>query len=178
MDDMLGVASTDNAFYIANSLLDVLIHPRRRKSWKWIGFTDRAGYKRRGGRAAPRPNDTGDPMMGKYSETLMEHFTSPRNSGAMESPDLVGHSGTPGNGPFLILYLRMDGATIRQARFQNLRLRPDDRVGLGADRDDHRTRGDRLPGDDPSRPHRGPWMACRGISCIARPWRSPRSRML
>jgi NifU-like protein involved in Fe-S cluster formation len=56
--------------------------------------------------------------MGTYSETLMEHFLSPRNSGAMESPDLVGRAGTPGLGPFLILYLRLDRDRIGQARYQ------------------------------------------------------------
>jgi nitrogen fixation NifU-like protein len=54
----------------------------------------------------------------KYSDTLMEHFSSPRNMQAMESPDLVGHAGTPGRGPFLILYLRMDGPRIERASFQ------------------------------------------------------------
>jgi len=56
--------------------------------------------------------------MGKYSDTLMDHFSSPRNSGPMETPDAVGHAGTPGRGPFLILYLRLDGETIADARFQ------------------------------------------------------------
>jgi nitrogen fixation NifU-like protein len=58
--------------------------------------------------------------MGKYSDTLMDHFTSPRNSGPMESPDLVGHAGTPGRGPFLILYLRMDGETVARASYQTM----------------------------------------------------------
>ena len=56
--------------------------------------------------------------MGKYSETLMEHFSSPSNSGPMASPDLVGHAGRPGSGPFLILYLRMDGGTVAGSSFQ------------------------------------------------------------
>jgi nitrogen fixation protein NifU and related proteins len=56
--------------------------------------------------------------MGKYSDTLMDHFTSPRNSGPMEASDLVGHAGSPGRGPFLILYLRMDGETVARATFQ------------------------------------------------------------
>jgi nitrogen fixation protein NifU and related proteins len=56
--------------------------------------------------------------MGKYSDTLMDHFSSPRNSGPMESPDVVGHAGTPGRGPFLILYFRLHGETLADARFQ------------------------------------------------------------
>jgi nitrogen fixation NifU-like protein len=56
--------------------------------------------------------------MGKYSDTLMDHFTAPRNSGALDSPDVTGHAGTPGRGPFLILYLRMHGDKILAAKFQ------------------------------------------------------------
>jgi nitrogen fixation protein NifU and related proteins len=56
--------------------------------------------------------------MGKYSDTLMDHFTAPRNSGVLDSPDFTGHAGTPGRGPFLILYLRIGGDQILAARFQ------------------------------------------------------------
>jgi NifU-like protein involved in Fe-S cluster formation len=56
--------------------------------------------------------------MGKYSDTLMDHFMAPRNSGALESPDVTGHSGTPGRGPFLILYLRITEGKITTAKFQ------------------------------------------------------------
>ncbi len=56
--------------------------------------------------------------MGKYSDTLMDHFTSPRNSGALESPDSTGRAGAPGRGPFLILYLRMKGNQVLAAKFQ------------------------------------------------------------
>lgn len=56
--------------------------------------------------------------MGRYSETLMDHFTAPRNSGPLEAPDATGHAGTPGRGPFLILYLRIEDARVAAARFQ------------------------------------------------------------
>ena len=56
--------------------------------------------------------------MGKYSDTLMDHFTSPRNSGALESPDVTGHAGAPGRGPFLILYLQIEGTRVVAAKFQ------------------------------------------------------------
>jgi NifU-like protein involved in Fe-S cluster formation len=56
--------------------------------------------------------------VGKYSETLMDHFTSPRNSGPMPDPDAVGHAGTPGRGAFMILYLRLAGGVVTEARFQ------------------------------------------------------------
>jgi nitrogen fixation protein NifU and related proteins len=56
--------------------------------------------------------------MGTYSDTLMDHFTTPRNSGALESPDVTGHAGSPGRGPFLILYLRLKGNQVLAAKFQ------------------------------------------------------------
>jgi nitrogen fixation NifU-like protein len=58
--------------------------------------------------------------MGKFSETLMDHFLSPRNSGPMENPDAVGHAGTPGRGAFMILYLRVAEGAIAEARFQTV----------------------------------------------------------
>ena len=48
----------------------------------------------------------------------MDHFAAPRNSGAFESPDATGHAGSPGRGPFLILYLRMKGNQVQAAKFQ------------------------------------------------------------
>jgi nitrogen fixation protein NifU and related proteins len=56
--------------------------------------------------------------MGQFSETLMDHFNSPRNTGVMENPHLVGLAGTPGNGPFVALYLRLEGKVIRNASFR------------------------------------------------------------
>ena len=56
--------------------------------------------------------------MGIYSDTLMDHFMAPRNSGALESPDVTGHAGTPGHGPFLILYLRITKGQVSAAKFQ------------------------------------------------------------
>jgi nitrogen fixation NifU-like protein len=56
--------------------------------------------------------------MGLHSDTFMDHFLAPRNSGAMAEPDRTGHAGAPGQGPFLILYLRIDGENVVEARFQ------------------------------------------------------------
>jgi nitrogen fixation NifU-like protein len=56
--------------------------------------------------------------MGKYSETLMDHFQSPRNSRVMDAPDLVGRVGELGRGPFMVLYLRMSGDRVERATFQ------------------------------------------------------------
>ena len=54
--------------------------------------------------------------MGKYSDTLMDHFMRLRNSGPLESPDVTGHAGTPGRGPFLILYLRIEEGQVAAAK--------------------------------------------------------------
>jgi NifU-like protein involved in Fe-S cluster formation len=56
--------------------------------------------------------------MGKYSGTLMDHFMSPRNAGALESPDVTEYVGAPGHGPFLILYLRIEETRVVVAMFQ------------------------------------------------------------
>lgn len=56
--------------------------------------------------------------MGRFSETLMEHFTSPRNTGTLEHPDRVGLVGRPGEGAFFLLHLRLDAGRIAEVRFQ------------------------------------------------------------
>jgi nitrogen fixation NifU-like protein len=58
--------------------------------------------------------------MGKYSETLTEHVMAPRNGGAIENPDLTGHSGTPGRGAFMILYLKTQGDRISAAKYHTI----------------------------------------------------------
>jgi nitrogen fixation protein NifU and related proteins len=56
--------------------------------------------------------------MGQFSDTLMDHFSSPRNGGTMVSPDLVGLAGTPGAGPYFVLHLRIDDDRIVESRYQ------------------------------------------------------------
>lgn len=56
--------------------------------------------------------------MGHFSDTLMDHFSSPRNTGVLEEPDLVGLVGTPGQGPFFVLYLKLTDGRIDAARFR------------------------------------------------------------
>lgn len=56
--------------------------------------------------------------MSQFSELLMDHFNSPRNSGRMENPDRVGIAGMPGSGPYVALYLRITSDQISEARFQ------------------------------------------------------------
>ena len=58
--------------------------------------------------------------MGKYSDTLTEHVFAPRNGGVIENPDLTGHSGTPGRGAFMILYLRIEDQRITAAKYHTV----------------------------------------------------------
>jgi nitrogen fixation NifU-like protein len=53
-----------------------------------------------------------------YSPIVSEHFLHPRNAGEMESPDVVGQAGSPGQGEFVVIQLRLEGDRITQARFQ------------------------------------------------------------
>jgi hypothetical protein len=59
-------------------------------------------------------------IMGKYSETIMDHVLSPRNGGVIENPDLTGDSGTPGRGAFLILFLRVEEGRISAAKYHTV----------------------------------------------------------
>ncbi|MBM3499485.1 MAG: iron-sulfur cluster assembly scaffold protein [Armatimonadetes bacterium] len=52
------------------------------------------------------------------SATLMDHFRNPRNVGALENPDLVGTAGTPGQGNFMVLHLKMADGRVSEARFR------------------------------------------------------------
>jgi NifU-like protein involved in Fe-S cluster formation len=56
--------------------------------------------------------------VGKYSDTLMDHVTAPRNSGVIECPHVTGLAGTPGNGPFMVVYLKIEGWRVRAAKYQ------------------------------------------------------------
>ena len=57
-------------------------------------------------------------MTPRFSDILMDHFQSPRNQGRMDSPDVVGIAGVPGQGRYLILYLRLNAGRISQATFE------------------------------------------------------------
>jgi NifU-like protein involved in Fe-S cluster formation len=56
--------------------------------------------------------------MSRFSETLMDHFQSPMNRGAMELPHLIGKGSLDGYPPFLTLYLRTYGNQVVDAAFE------------------------------------------------------------
>jgi nitrogen fixation NifU-like protein len=53
-----------------------------------------------------------------YSETLLDHFRSPRNVGMMRSPDAVGESEDPTCGDLARFYLRVEAGRVQEVRFQ------------------------------------------------------------
>lgn len=53
-----------------------------------------------------------------YADVLLRHFHQPRNQRVMDSPDVVGVAGFPGQGPYLVLYLRIEDDRILEAAFQ------------------------------------------------------------
>jgi nitrogen fixation protein NifU and related proteins len=95
--------------YLGTSKISRVIWPDR--SVKYLA-------DRRNALAHPRRRVACCSTMSRYSETLMEHFSSPRNSGHLDCPDLIGHVGMPGQGPFFILYLRVRAGRIEAAKFQ------------------------------------------------------------
>jgi len=53
-----------------------------------------------------------------YSPIVAHHFTNPRNVGKPASYTAEGVAGDPGGGPFMIVYLDVDGDRIRDAAFE------------------------------------------------------------
>ena len=58
----------------------------------------------------------GVPM--RYSATVLKHFTKPSNAGRLEDATAVGRAGAPGQGNYVVLYLRVEGGHIIHAAFQ------------------------------------------------------------
>ena len=52
-----------------------------------------------------------------YSETVMEHFSSPRNAGKIENADGVGEVGNAQCGDIMRMYLKIDDGVITDAKF-------------------------------------------------------------
>ena len=53
-----------------------------------------------------------------YSETVMDHFKSPRNVGVIEDADGVGEVGNPLCGDMMTIYLKIEDERIEDIRFQ------------------------------------------------------------
>lgn len=53
-----------------------------------------------------------------YSEKVMDHFSNPRNVGAMENPDGVGQVGNAKCGDIMKIYLKIEDEIIVDVKFQ------------------------------------------------------------
>ncbi len=56
--------------------------------------------------------------MSRYSATLLDHAMSPRNGGALESPDAVGKASLGGRAPYVTIYLLASQGVVTRAMFQ------------------------------------------------------------
>ena len=55
-----------------------------------------------------------------YSEKVMDHFRNPSNVGEMKDADGIGKVGNPVCGDIMELYIKVEGDTIVDAKFQTL----------------------------------------------------------
>ena len=55
-----------------------------------------------------------------YTDTVMEHFNSPRNVGEVENPDGVGEVGNPICGDMMRITIRVEDDRIADAKFKTL----------------------------------------------------------
>ena len=56
--------------------------------------------------------------MALYSDIVMDHFRNPRNVGVIENADGVGEVGNAKCGDIMKIYLKIDGDTITDAKFE------------------------------------------------------------
>ncbi len=56
--------------------------------------------------------------MALYSEKVMDHFRHPRNVGIIENADGIGEVGNPVCGDIMKIYLKIDGDTITDVKFE------------------------------------------------------------
>ncbi len=56
--------------------------------------------------------------MALYSEVVMDHFMNPRNVGVIEDADGVGQVGNAKCGDIMKIYLKIDGETITDVKFE------------------------------------------------------------
>jgi nitrogen fixation protein NifU and related proteins len=53
-----------------------------------------------------------------YSETVMDHFTNPRNAGVIEEADGVGEVGNPVCGDMMTFYIKVKDDVLEDVKFQ------------------------------------------------------------
>ena len=55
---------------------------------------------------------------GSYNETVLDHFTNPRNMGEIADASAVAEVGNPACGDLMKLYLKIENGTITDAKFK------------------------------------------------------------
>lgn len=53
-----------------------------------------------------------------FSPLALDHIANPRNGGPLEGATHRGVAGDPGGGPYVTLWFRVEGATIREASYE------------------------------------------------------------
>jgi nitrogen fixation NifU-like protein len=51
-------------------------------------------------------------------DTIVQLFNDPKTLGTLPDADVVGQEGIPGEGPFMTMYLLLEGDTVKDARFE------------------------------------------------------------
>lgn len=56
--------------------------------------------------------------MGRYSDIVMDHYRSPRNTGTLDAPSGVGRAGNPSCGDVMELSIRIEDGVITASAFR------------------------------------------------------------
>ena len=52
------------------------------------------------------------------SDRAIDHVARPRNRGEMEDADRIGTAGSPGDGPYVRIWLKLDGSKVLKASYE------------------------------------------------------------
>jgi nitrogen fixation NifU-like protein len=64
------------------------------------------------------PHEETKMAQGSYNETVLDHFTNPRNMGEIADASAVAEVGNPACGDLMKLYLKIENGTITDAKFK------------------------------------------------------------
>lgn len=53
-----------------------------------------------------------------YNDTVLDHFSNPRNAGELEDPDSTGNSGNSADGDRITIYIKVKDGKLDQVRFK------------------------------------------------------------
>lgn len=55
-----------------------------------------------------------------YNDTVLDHFSNPRNVGELEAPDGIGYSGNSADGDRICIYIKVDDGRLVDIKFKTL----------------------------------------------------------